>query len=37
LFAWLCCRPTTGLFPQISHSFAMFSSQLSALGLQLSA
>src|SRR4051812_3197167 len=23
LFAWLCCRPTTGRFPQSSHSLAI--------------
>jgi len=23
LFAWLCCRPTTGVFPQTAHFFAM--------------
>ena len=23
LFAWLCCRPTTGAFPQNSHCFAI--------------
>src|SRR4029077_1908476 len=31
LFAWLCCRPTTGPFPQSSHRFAIYSSQLSAI------
>src|SRR5262245_22593501 len=23
VFAWLCCRPTTGLLPQISHCLAI--------------
>ena len=23
LFAWLCCRPTTGPFPHNSHRFAI--------------
>src|SRR6185295_18319536 len=25
LFAWLCCRPTTGALPQTSHFFAIHS------------
>ena len=32
LFAWLCCRPTTGPFPQSSHRFAIYI----ALGCRLS-
>ena len=33
LFAWLCCRPTTGPFPQISHCFAIISRSVSLSGL----
>jgi hypothetical protein len=28
LFAWLCCRPTTGPFPQTSQRFAIVHSRI---------